>query len=174
MTQIQMQGLEHYYRQAHVRPPHPDSPHPHQPSPSSIGHHTQAHSYSQELHHQQQEQMRQQQQERQEAARRHSEEAEYLQSLFHPQQPQQQQQQQHQYFTISEDHSHRHPYQMHHPVHDQPPLLSPPAIDQGYAQAHHPQIQQEQRYLAEEQEPSPTMTKYGSPSLLHTPPLLLE
>ena len=39
-SRFQMQGLEHYYRQAHARPPHPDSPHPHQPSLSSIGHHT--------------------------------------------------------------------------------------------------------------------------------------
>jgi hypothetical protein len=60
----------------------------------------------------------------------------------------------------------------HHPAHDQQPLHSP--IDQGYTQAHHPQIQQEQHYLVEEQEASPTMTKYASPSLLHTPPLRLE
>jgi hypothetical protein len=174
MTQMQMQGIDQYYRaQVHARVPHPDSPHPHQPSPSSIGHPSQSHSYSQELHRQQQEQMRRQQ-ERQEAARRHSEEAEYLQNLFHPHHHHQQQQQQHQYFTLSEDHTHRHPFQMHHPAHDQRPLHSPPLIDQGYTQAHHPQIQQEQHFLVEEQEESPTMTKYGSPSLLHTPPLLLE
>src|SRR6202451_4737314 len=57
MTQIQMQGLDQFYRaQGHARQPHQDSPHPHQPSPSSIAHLAQAHNYSEELHRQQQEQ----------------------------------------------------------------------------------------------------------------------
>jgi hypothetical protein len=166
MTQMQMQDPEQFYRaQAHVRQLHQDSQHQHQPSPSSIAHLSQAHHYTQELHRQQQDQMRLQR----EAARRHSEEAEYLQNFvgFHPQQHQQQQ-----YFQLSEEHSHRHQYQMHHPAHDQQPLHSPLPIDQGY-QNHHPQMQQE-HYLVEEQEESPTMTQYGSPSDLHTPPLLLE
>ena len=167
MTQMQMPDPEHFYRaQAHARQLHLDSQHQHRPSPSSIVHLSQAHHYTQDLHRQQQEQMRLQR----EAARRHSEEAEYLQNFvatFHPQQQQQQ------YFQLSEEPSHRHHYQMHHPAHDQQQLHSPRLIDQGYSQNHHPQMQQE-HYLVEEGEESPTMTKYGSPSVLHTPPLLLE
>ena len=199
MTQIQqMQGLEHFYRQVHDRPLHLASPHPHQPSPSSIAHLSQAHiisreagavgaehsSYSQELHRQQQAQLRRQQrelerEEEEEAARRQEEEDEYLQNLVatfhphphhqhHPHHPHHQQQQQ--YFTLSEDHhSHRH-YQMH--PEQQPPPLHSPLVDQAYG-AHHPQIQDHHRYLVGEREESPIMIKYGSPSLLHTPPLHL-
>ena len=151
----------------HDRPLHLALPHPHQPSPSSIAHLSQAHiisresagavgaehsSYSQELE--------------------REEEEEYLQNLvatFHPHHHHHHQyhphQQQQQHPTLSEDHSHR-PYQMH--PEQQPPPLHSPLVDQAYG-AHHPQVQDHHHYLVGE---SPTMIKYGSPSLLHPPPPL--
>lgn len=162
MTQMQMQGLEQFYRVtqgAHLaRQQAQESQHQHPHSPSSIEPHVSlAQNYSQELHRQQQEQMRNQQQAME--ARRHSEEAEYIQSLVATFQ---QQQHPHHYFQLSEDSTHRHQYQMHHQVQDhQQPLHSP--LEQG---GYHPQMHQE-HFPFDEEGQSPT-------SLLHSPPLLLE
>ncbi|EGN96489.1 hypothetical protein SERLA73DRAFT_186247 [Serpula lacrymans var. lacrymans S7.3] len=184
MTQMQIQEFDHLYRLGqqdlhHARLPHPDSSHPHQPSHSSIEPPSQATHYSQELHRQQLEQLRrqQQQQQRMEQARRRSEEAEYLQQ-FAATYPPHHHHQQHQYFPLTEEPTQLHHYQTHHGAHDlsQAQLPSPPLpLDpqSAYTQARHPHLmQRQQHYLGEEG--SLSAIKYESPSVLHTPPLLLE
>lgn len=180
MSQMPMAEYDRFYSaqrdQLHGQLPPLDSSHPHLPSHSSIGLHSQATHYSQELSQQQFQQLRQDHL-RVEQARRRSLEDEYLQQFngtLHPHA--QQQQSQHNYLPLTEDHSRLHLYQMHHGAHgpSQPPQPSPPLLDPSqYTQARHlhPQMQRHHpHYITEESHSA----KYDPPSLQHSPPLRLE
>ena len=182
MTQMQMAEYEHFYRaqpdQLHGQLPPLDSSHPHLPSHSSIGLHSPATHYSQELSRQQLQQLRQQHL-RLEQARRHSLEGEYLHHFggtlhHHPQPPPPSQQ--HHFLPLTEETSRLHLYQTHRGAHDpsQPPLPSPPLLDPSpYMQARHPHPQMQRHhphYLGEENHNA----KYDPPLLQRTPPLRLE
>ncbi|KAH0830136.1 hypothetical protein J3R83DRAFT_1483 [Lanmaoa asiatica] len=181
MTQMQMAEFDHFYRaqpdQLHGQLPPLDSSHQHLPSHSSIGPHSPATHYSQELSQQQLQQLRQQHL-RLEQARRHSVEGDYLQHFggtLHPH-PQQQQSRRHSFLPLTEEPSRLHLYQTHRGAHDpnQPPLPSPPSLDPSpYTQTRHlhPQMHRAHpHYLAEENH----NTKYDPPLLQRTPPLRLE